>query len=75
MKNKIEKVVRDLKTDCEVEFEDSISGFGGDGGLEDVVSIKLAKSAPVGVSPESNAVFNVLTDTIAILVIYLCLSC
>ena len=37
MKSKIEKVIRDLKTDCEVEFEDSICGFpGNDGFLEDV---------------------------------------
>jgi len=36
-----------------------------------VVSIKLAKSDPVGVSPDSNACFKEFTEMMAIYVIYL----
>lgn len=62
MKNKIEKVVRDLKTDCEVEFEDSISGFGGDGGLEDVYPYlqRIVKFANLNDSKKQNKVYKKL---------------
>ena len=61
MKSKIEKVVRDLKTDCEVEFEDSISGFpGGYGGLEDVYPYlqRIVKFANLNDSKKQNKIYK-----------------
>ena len=62
MKNKIEKVVRKLKEDAQTEFEDSISGYGGDGGLEDVYPYlqKIVKLTKLNDSKKQNKIYKEL---------------
>ena len=62
MKAKIEKIVRKLKVDCETEFEDSISGFGNDGGLEDVYPYlqKIVKIVNLNDNKKQNKVYKEL---------------
>ena len=60
MKNKIEKVVRDLKADCETEFEDS--------NYEDVVTDlypylkRIVKIANLNDNKKQNRIYNGLKD-------------
>ena len=60
MKNKIEKVVRDLKADCETEFEDS--------NYEDVVRDlypylkRIGKIANLNDNKKQNKIYNGLKD-------------